>query len=563
MGAGKFFVGMAALAALSMTGQGALATTGDGGAFGTGTGVSSVAASTASDTGGGDPGAEATDGPATPAGVTGPPTSRLAGANRYASAVSISRWKYADPAGADVVYLARGDIFADAIAAGALTDGPVLLVPSCNGVPTAVRDEIQRVAPREVVALGGTGSICDATLLEAAGGRATDRLAGEDRIHTAALIAQRAFPAGARTVYLAEHREAVDAVAGGTLTDGPILLVSRGSSSVPQRTQAAIDALRPQSVVALGGAAVVTEQALAAAGQGRSTDRVSGPDRYATSAAIAARAFPGRSAQTYLASGASVVDAVAGGTLTKGPILLVRGGCRPLSDPVWRRLSTHPPTGQVLALGGGGAVCEEQLQTAGRMGVFSGMESQDTARLYDLLTKSRAVSPLRYVPPDLVSWRGTSHRLRPEVSQMLQALFDGAAAANRGGLYVTSAYRSYETQQATYDYWVSVYGEEKASMLSARAGHSEHQLGLAVDIAGPTCGGDCFGTSPEGRWVAANAHRYGFIIRYPEGGTPVTGYYYEPWHLRYVGPRAAWMMHVRDEVYWDTYRARAVADGTF
>jgi len=488
------------------------------------------------------------------------PLDRLGGEDRYETSARIS-WS-AFQQGADTVYLARGDVFADAIAAGSLTDGPVLLVRSCGSVPAAVRAEIARVDPVQVVALGGPTSICDTTLEAAANGRPTDRVDGADRFDTAALIAARAFPEGAGTVYLAEHLNSVDAVAGGTLTDGPVLLVRNGSTTVPQRTLEAIEALNPTEVVALGGPVVVTDQALTAAAGTRHTDRVAGDDRYATSAAIAARAFPHGSSRTYLANGSSVADAVVGGVLTRGPILLVPGTCRVVTEPVWRRVATHPPD-KVVALGGKSAVCSEQLRTAGRLGVFSGMESGDTSRLYDLLTKALTVEPLKYVPPDLVSWRGTSHRLRPETGVMLEELFDGAAAAGRGGLYVTSAFRSYETQQATYEYWVSVYGEEVASMLSAKAGHSEHQLGLAVDIAGPTCGGSCFGTSPEGKWVAANAHRYGFIIRYPEGGTPVTGYYYEPWHLRYVGPRAAWMMHVRDARYWDTYQPIAVSDSIF
>ncbi|MCK0111991.1 cell wall-binding repeat-containing protein [Ornithinimicrobium sp. F0845] len=484
------------------------------------------------------------------------PVDRLGGVSRYETATKISASIFSS---ADTVYLARADIFADAIAAGSLTDGPVLLVPQCGHVPAVVTAEVNRLDPTEVIALGGAGSVCDSTLEQAAGGRETHRLDGTDRFDTAALIAARAFPDGSETVYLAEHRNSVDAVAGGTLTDGPILLVQNGSTAVPQRTREAIEALDPTEVVALGGSSVVTDQALAAAAGPRHTDRVSGSNRYATAAAIAERAFPQGSSRTYLANGSSVADAVVGGALTRGPILLVPGDCRVITEPAWRRLSTHPPE-KVVALGGKGAVCTEQLQTGGRLGVFSGMESDDTGRLYDLLTKQLTVSPLRYVPPDLLSWRGTSHRLRPETAQMLEAMFDGAAGADRGGLYVTSAFRSYETQQDTYAYWVSVYGEEKASMLSAKPGHSEHQLGLAVDIAGPTCGGNCFGTSPEGKWVAANAHRYGFIIRYPEGGTSVTGYYYEPWHLRYVGPRAAWMMHVRDQAYWDSYQPVAVAE---
>ena len=488
------------------------------------------------------------------------PTARLHGASRVETAVAIS--KSAFSAGADTVYLARSDVFADAIAAGSLTDGPVLLVPRCGTIPRVVLDEIARVDPAEVVALGGPDSVCQETVDTAATGRTATRLGGVDRYDTAALIADRAFPEGATTVYLAEQRESADAVAGGVLTDGPILLVANGSDTVPPQTLAAIGHLDPSSVVALGGPASVTAGALKASAGTRHTDRVAGADRFATSAAIADRAFPKSSSRTYLASGTAIADAVVGGSLTRGPILLVRNRCAVVTEPVWRRLSTQPPE-MVVALGGTNSVCAEQLETAARLSVLSGMETDDKARLYDLLTKTQAVSPLHYVPADLVSWRGTGHQVRPEVSVMLDALFDDAAAAGRPGLYVKSAYRSYAEQQATYDYWVRTVGRARADVISAKPGHSEHQLGLAVDLGGPNCTGwACFGDTPEGRWVAAHAHEYGFIIRYPEGGTSVTGYEFEPWHLRYVGPRAAWMMHVRDRIYWDTYQPTAVADGT-
>ena len=489
------------------------------------------------------------------------PLDRLGGTNRYETSVAISSSRFAS---AETVYLARADVFADAIAAGSLRDGPVLLVPQCDHIPRAVRDEIARLDPAEVVALGGEQSICQETLDTAATGREAVRLGGANRFETATLIAQRAFPDGADTVYLAEQEESIDAVAGGTLTDGPILLVSRGEDQVPSATVEAVRHLDPDNVIALGGKLVVTTPALAAAAEGRTTARIAGEDRYATSAAIAKWAFPEGSSRTYLANGRSVADSVVGGVLTRGPILLVPDDCRVLSEPVWRRLGEHPPE-KVVALGGPQAVCSEQLQTGGRLAVFSEMESSDTDRLYDLLTKSQAVDPERYVPGDLVSWRGTSHRLRPEAATMLQELFDAAASAGHPSLWVNSSYRSYDEQRATYDYWVRTVGKKRADLISAKPGHSEHQLGLAVDVAGTPCGNlyDCFGDTPEGKWVAANAHRFGFIIRYPEGGTGVTGYAYEPWHLRYVGPRASWMMHVRDEIYWDTYQPRAVSDGTF
>lgn len=502
-----------------------------------------------------------------PAGTAAPavevqvPTQRLGGSNRFHTAAAISREQF--PQGSPTVYLARSDVFADALAAGSLTDGPVLLVRSCGPVPGAVSEEIARLDPTEVVALGGTGAVCDETLQAAAAGRSADRVAGESRFETAALIAERSFPDGAPAVYLAEHDGGADAVVAGTLRDGPVLLVGRGSPSVAPSTLAAIEGLDPAEVVAIGGEQAISPAALTSAASGRTADRLAGKNRYATSVAVAERAFPEGSDRTYLANGIGLADAVVGGVLTRGPVLLVPSDCRVLPEPVWRRVSMSVPD-RMVALGGSGVVCGEQLTTGARMAVFSGMESGDTARLYDLVTKTRTVEPLRYAPADLVSWRGTSYRLRPEVATMLDQLVVDATAAGHPGLYVRSAYRSYDEQADVYAYWVALLGQEQADLISARPGHSEHQLGLAVDVAGPSCDGwDCFGDTPEGRWVAANAHRYGFIIRYPEGGTPVTGYAYEPWHLRYVGPRAAWMMHVRDEIYWDTYRARAVADGTF
>jgi D-alanyl-D-alanine carboxypeptidase len=93
---------------------------------------------------------------------------------------------------------------------------------------------------------------------------------------------------------------------------------------------------------------------------------------------------------------------------------------------------------------------------------------------------------------------------------------------------------------------VNVQGKAVADSQSARPGYSEHQTGLAVDVE-PTsrkCEVEaCFGDTPEGKWVAANAHKFGFIIRYPKNMQSVTGYIYEPWHIRYVGKELAGEMH--------------------
>ncbi|MCF3138448.1 M15 family metallopeptidase [Paenarthrobacter sp. AR 02] len=162
----------------------------------------------------------------------------------------------------------------------------------------------------------------------------------------------------------------------------------------------------------------------------------------------------------------------------------------------------------------------------------------DPAGLSVLVNKSRPLNPASYAPGDLVNARGSGQYLRAEAAAWLNGLFQGAADAGTGGLAVVSGYRSYAQQQQLYAYYVSIYGQAQADLISARPGYSEHQTGLAVDVgnANGSCGlSTCFGDTTAGIWVAANAYKYGFIVRYPNGYTGTTGYSYEPWHLRYVG----------------------------
>ncbi len=108
------------------------------------------------------------------------------------------------------------------------------------------------------------------------------------------------------------------------------------------------------------------------------------------------------------------------------------------------------------------------------------------------------------------------------------------AGANAEGIdfSIFSGYRSYNNQKSTYQGWVNKDGQAAADTYSARAGHSEHQSGLAADINGY---GARFDESDATRWMAKNAYKYGFILRYPEGKQHITGYVYESWHFRYVG----------------------------
>ncbi|MBQ8786270.1 MAG: D-alanyl-D-alanine carboxypeptidase family protein [Oscillospiraceae bacterium] len=107
------------------------------------------------------------------------------------------------------------------------------------------------------------------------------------------------------------------------------------------------------------------------------------------------------------------------------------------------------------------------------------------------------------------------------------------AAAELGlNLYISSGYRSYDYQAGLYQRYVDRSGQAEADRYSARPGHSEHQTGLAFDLNTIS---DEFKDTDEGKWVAENCHKYGFIVRYPEDKEAITGYMYEPWHIRYLG----------------------------
>jgi zinc D-Ala-D-Ala carboxypeptidase len=157
--------------------------------------------------------------------------------------------------------------------------------------------------------------------------------------------------------------------------------------------------------------------------------------------------------------------------------------------------------------------------------------------------------PRSYVPPDLVSvsqagiaGRG---RIRAIVIDDLRAMTQAAAAAGNG-IGVESAYRSYDDQVATFNHWVATNGYAAALTFSARPGHSEHQLGLAIDFRSDP-GGSPFtgswGQTPAGTWMRLHAWEYGFIRSYPPKGQSITCYASEAWHYRYVGRDLAAAIH--------------------
>jgi len=157
--------------------------------------------------------------------------------------------------------------------------------------------------------------------------------------------------------------------------------------------------------------------------------------------------------------------------------------------------------------------------------------------------------PSDYVPEDLTEITELpTVLLNPEVNQLREAAYEAlknlfAAAKEEGyDLYARSGYRSYNTQSSLYSSYVANHGQAAADTFSAKPGQSEHQTGLSMDI---TCEAmnfaldDTFGETAEGKWVSENAHNYGFIVRYPKGKEDITGYMYEPWHIRYLGVEMA------------------------
>lgn len=153
-----------------------------------------------------------------------------------------------------------------------------------------------------------------------------------------------------------------------------------------------------------------------------------------------------------------------------------------------------------------------------------------------------------YEPDDLRTVRATAKDREAEYQKLrkaaAKAFNDLTAGAKEAGctIKLTTGYRPYSYQKVLYKQYIDMDGKEKAEQYSAKPGYSEHQTGLSADVSSPSVGYQLvrkYGRTKAGTWLAENGHRYGFIIRYPKGKESITGYEYEPWHIRYVGKEAA------------------------
>ncbi|MDF2921793.1 MAG: D-alanyl-D-alanine carboxypeptidase family protein [Paenibacillaceae bacterium] len=204
--------------------------------------------------------------------------------------------------------------------------------------------------------------------------------------------------------------------------------------------------------------------------------------------------------------------------------------------------SATPPS---ASAGSGGQAAGQPSAKAGGSGQQPDTDPDSVA----VIVNKQLALPDNYKPDDLVypdvaflfKEKMEKRMLRKEAATALEQLF---AAAEKDGnrLAGVSGFRSQATQRILFNQYVQKDGEEKAKTYSAVPGHSEHQTGLAIDVSGITgqCAvEDCFDGTPEAKWLAKHAHEYGFIIRFPKGKEEITGYQYEPWHIRYVGVKLA------------------------
>jgi len=208
-------------------------------------------------------------------------------------------------------------------------------------------------------------------------------------------------------------------------------------------------------------------------------------------------------------------------------------------------LASGDDAGVIAAAGGG-----EGFRRAVVNGAAPCVNLRDPARVWFVVNKTMPMEPIDYAPYDWVAPPGVPlgnlAAIRTDVAPSIQAMSDAGVAAGVGRIGVQNGYRGYSVQQRIHRDRVAQLGREEGERLAARPGYSEHQSGIAMDVFGctPGCSApDAFGGTSTWPWVQEHAWEYGWIVRYEEGRTEITGYTPEPWHLRFIGPELAAAYH--------------------
>lgn len=273
---------------------------------------------------------------AAPKPLTNTGTIRLSGADRYSTAVAISKASFVAPQTA--VFVASGEEFPDALAGGpaaAKRQAPLLLVRP-GGVPSAVMNELKRLSPSRIYLLGGVGAVSESAARSLRTVAPTTRLSGADRFATAAATSKSFFAAGTSTAYVAKGLDFPDALAGGAAAakqGAPMLLTQ--TASLPAATRTELSRLKPKTVVVLGGTGAVSSAVTSRIQSLLPTAKVvrrGGADRYATAASIVRGAWPAGSDSAFYATGANFPDSLAGtpaAAVNGAPLMLTGKSCMP------------------------------------------------------------------------------------------------------------------------------------------------------------------------------------------------------------------------------------------
>ncbi|WP_342000632.1 cell wall-binding repeat-containing protein [Microbacterium sp. LWH7-1.2] len=276
---------------------------------------------------------------------------RIAGEDRFDTAVQISRALFDDGERPEVVYIANGRNFPDALSAGpaAITRGGVILTTEQGQLPSAVAKELARLRPERIVVAGGPVAVSDAVLeqlkayVDSPSG--VSRLSGETRYETAAAIVRDAFPDQTPVAFLATGTNYPDALAAGAAagySGSPVVLIDGAALQVSTETFELLRDLGVGRVYLVGGPSAISDaiqQSLARGLSGVQVLRLAGDNRFATAAVVNARIFP--AAETaLLTNGYGFADALTGAPLAgaaAAPMFLSQQGCLPVetAQGVW------------------------------------------------------------------------------------------------------------------------------------------------------------------------------------------------------------------------------------
>lgn len=208
-------------------------------------------------------------------------------------------------------------------------------------------------------------------------------------------------------------------------------------------------------------------------------------------------------------------------------------------------LAAGDDAGVIAAAGGG-----EGLRQAVIRGIAPCISLRDPSHVWFVVNKAMPMEPIDYAPADWVAPAdvplGNLAAVRTDIAPTVTAMSQASVSAGIGRIGVQNGYRGYSVQQRIHDQRVASLGKEAGERLAARPGYSEHQSGIAMDVFGCTPGcssSEQFGSTATYQWVVEHSWEYGWIIRYEDGQTAITGYDPEAWHLRYIGPELAAAYH--------------------